>query len=137
MANVRQVKLFPAAHRAAEARALLEEHVKANPLNERTALAQLIVGQLPTFVLTSIFVDIDALEKNRDALWADSKFLEFQSKLNPLLRQPTELTITETVVSTTGGFSSNPRYSHQARFFPSNGEIGSVGTILEEFAIKF
>ena len=134
MTNVRQVKLFPAVDKAAEARALLEGHVKANPLNERTMLAQAVVGQLPAFVLTSIFEDIGALEKNRDALWTDSTFLDFQSKLNPLLRQATEVTISETIVRTTGGFSSSPRYSHQARFFPSNGEIGSVGNILEEFA---
>ena len=84
MPNVRQVKLFPAMDNAAEARALLEEHVKNNPLIGRTNLAQLIVGQLPAFVLTSIFEDIGALEKNRDSLWADSTFLDFQSKLNPL-----------------------------------------------------
>ena len=134
MASVRQVKLFPAMDKAAEVRALLEEQVKSNPQNERQLLAQNIVGELPAFVITSIFDDIAALEKNRDAIWANRAFLDFQSKLTPLLRQPTEVTISETIVDPTAGPGAGPRYAHQALVYPKNGAEPEVRSVLEGFA---
>ena len=134
MASVRQVKLFPAMDKAAEVRALLEEQVKSNPQNERQLLAQNIVGELPAFVITSIFDDIAALEKNRDATWANRAFLDFQSKLTPLLRQPTEVTILETIVATTAGPGATPRYSHQVTILPTAGAVPEVRSVLEGFA---
>ena len=134
MVSVRQVKIFPIPDRALEARALLEEQVKRNSQNERTRLGQNIVGELPAFVITSIFDDIEALEKNRDALWANQVFLDFQSKLNSLLRQPTEVTISETIVATTAGPGATPRYGHQALIFPKTGAEQEVRSVLEGFA---
>ena len=134
MVTVRQVKLFPAMARAPEARALLEEQVKSNSQNERQLLAQNIVGELPAFVITSIFNDIAALEKNRDAIWANRAFLDFQSKLTPLLRQPTEVTIAETIVATTAGPGAGPRYAHQVLIYPKNGAEQEVRSVLEGFA---
>ncbi len=134
MVTVRQVKLFPAMDRAPEARALLEEQVKSNSQNERQLLAQTMLGELPSFVITSIFDDIGALEKNRDAIWANRAFLDFQSKLNPMLRQPTEVTISESIVSTMSGTGAMPRYAHQVLIYPKNGAESEVRSVLEGFA---
>ena len=133
MVNVRNVKIFPAMDRAPEARSLLEEQVKSNAQDERQLLAQNIVGELPAFVITSIFDDIAALEKNRDAIWANRAFLDFQSKLTPLLRQPTEVTISEMIVRTVGT-GAGPRYAHQVMFLPKNGTEQEVRSVLEGFA---
>ena len=134
MVNVRQVKIFPAMDRAAEVRALLEEQVRGVSQSERTLLAQNVFGELPAFVITSIFDDIGAFERNRDALWADRAFLDFQAKLNPMLRQPTEVMIAETIVTTAAGPGPTPRYSHQALIYPNNGAEQKVRSVLEGFA---
>ncbi len=89
---------------------------------------------MPAFVITSIFDDIAALEKNRDAIWANRAFLDFQSKLTPLLRQPTEVTIAETIVATAAGTGAGPRYAHQVLFLPKNGAEQEVRSVLEGFA---
>ena len=135
MVNVRQVKIFPSMDKAAEARALLEEQVRTNSGNDRTSLGQNIVGEMPALVITSIFDDIGALEKDRDALWANQAFVTFQQKLGPMLRQPTEVTISEGIVSTMAATgATQPRYGHQALVYPATGAEPEVRSILEGFA---
>ena len=89
---------------------------------------------MKAFVITSIFDDIAAFERNRDALWANRTFLDFQAKLTPLLRQPTEITISETIVATAAGTGATPRYSHQVLIYPKNGAEPEVRSVLEGFA---
>ena len=134
MVTVRQVKIFPLPDKGPEVRALLEEQVKSNSQNERQLLAQNMFGEVPAFVITSIFDDIAAVEKNRDAIWANRAFLDFQSKLTPLLRQPTEVTISESIVSTAAGTGAMPRYAHQVLIYPKNGAESEVRSVLEDFA---
>ena len=93
MVNVRQVRLIPIPDKAPEVRAVLEEQAKSDSQGARTMPGQNMFGELPAFVITSLFDDIEAFEKNRDALWANQAFLDFQAELNPLLRQLAEITL--------------------------------------------
>ena len=85
--------------------------------------------------ITSIFDDIGAYEKNRDALWANPAFLDHQVKLTPLLRQPTEITLSESIVNTMAATgATQPRYAHRALVYPATGAEPEVRSILEGFA---
>ena len=131
MVNVRQVKISPIPDKAPEVRALLEEQAKSGSQGARTMLGQNMFGELPAFVITSLFDDIEAFEKNRDALWANQAFLTSLQKLNPMLRQPAEVTLSETVVSTTAGpGATQPRYALQVLVYPANGAEPEVRSVL-------
>ena len=61
-----QVRICAALDKAPEVRSLLEEAVNNSPANTLTSLSQTVLGEMGTYVGTSLHEDLAAYEKARD-----------------------------------------------------------------------
>ena len=130
--HIRISYIYPSPPRANEAHDLIVEWVGLNPGNLTGNVSRSVFGETPTFAISTRHENMDAFEKSRDAMMASSEIHEFTSKLSPLLRQPTNVTIANAL---TIGESpaDNTRYTHRTRFHPGPGNVGRIHALLGEF----
>ena len=96
--NIRISYIYPSPPRANEAHDLIAEWVGLNPGNLTGNVSRSVFGETPTFAISTRHENMDAFEKSRDAMTASSEIHEFTSKLSPLLRQPTNVTIANALI---------------------------------------
>ena len=91
---------YPVFGKGPELRALLEERVKARQAQGfRVGLsAQMFGAEGVTYILTTIYPDLAALEKNRKENQSDPAFIAYQAKLTGLQRMPTKTELFEILV---------------------------------------
>lgn len=109
--------------RANEAHGLIAEWVGLNPGNLTGNVSRSVFEKTPTFAILTRRENMDAFEKSRDAMTASSEIHEFTSKLSPLLRQPTNVTIANALIIGESP-TDNTRYTHRTRFHPGSGNVG-------------
>ena len=134
--NAQQIRIFAALDRAPEVRSLLEDAVKNSPANDLTSLSQTVLGELGTYVLTSLYENLAAYEEARDQRRADSNYRAGVAKLGTMIRQPFLVALNEVVVRTAApaGARFGARYAREVEFYPAVGHGPDVAGHLEEYA---
>ena len=128
---VQQVFISPALGKVAEVRSLMEENARNNALGLTGALTRPVFGSLFTLATSSLFENMEALEKARDSAEANPQVQAYRARIETLIREPVEVTLNEIIVS--GASGADGRYRMVGQFFPALGKQGEVQSILEEF----
>lgn len=133
----RRTHIFPTALDN-EVRSILEESVRtAQSQGMRTSLqVQLPIDGGFVFVITNVFENLEAFEKNRDNQInqiSDPAFRDYYAKLSSMTRRGARVELYN--VLTGGDISGAPRYYLRTKLYPSMGKESEVQSILEE-AVK-
>lgn len=131
---IRRTHIFPTALDN-EVRSILEESVRtAQSQGRRTSLQlQLPIDGGFVFVITNVFENLEAFEKNRDNQISDPAFRDSSAKLSSMTRRGARVELYN--VLTGGDISGAPRYYLRTKLYPSMGKESEVQSILEE-AVK-
>ncbi len=129
---VRQTFFQAAIDKLAELRSTLEENVRNNPLGLTGGLTRPVFGSLFSFGVSSLWENMEALEKDRDAAEANPQVQAFRAKVGSLIREPVEMTVSEITVP--GAADLTGRYRQVTQFYPAIGKQREVQSILEELA---
>lgn len=129
---VRQTFFHAAVDKYAELRSLLEDNVRNNSSGLTGGLTRPVFGSLFTFGVSSLFENLEALEKDRDTAEANPQIQEFRAKIGTLIREPVEVTVGEIIVPPASG--ANERYRELIEIFPALGNGNQVQETLVEFA---
>lgn len=91
---------YPGQGKGPEVRALLEERVKGlQASGEHANLSMGVYGsENPMFAFARFFQNMAAVEATRVRNQSDAMFLAFQTKMNPLVRQPTKVEFGEVLI---------------------------------------
>ena len=129
---IRQVTVRPALGKGAEVRSFLLDRVKSNPQNLTGGLSEVVFGDVPTFVLSSSFDNMEALQKERDAAHDNPAVMEGRAQMDGMSRAPVEVSLNEILVR--GDASSQGRFISRIKFYPALGKPGEMRPLLEEHA---
>ena len=130
MSIIRIVSIFPSPDKVGEMRSLLEGRIRSTP---GTSLSIGVIGEMATFVETTVFESLEAYEKVRDADMADSSILQHRAQIGSLVRQPVVIRLLDTIISPLEPIGSNMRYNQRVVFFPTPQGENSLREALEEF----
>ena len=130
---VRQIQLKPAPGNGRQVRQILEDNVRANPLGLAGSLSQDILGDIPTFILSSLFENMEAMEKHNEAAESNAEIMKGRADIEALLSGPVKISLNEVLVRSESSTGSG-RFIHRVRFFPALGKREEVTALVEKFA---
>ena len=134
MVIISRVTVFPVPDKAGEVQSIVEDFFRSNPNNIRVSLWRTILGELPTYTVVSLFDSLEDYEKNRDANFANSDYVEALAKVNSMVRQPMISRLATSIVDPVGDRNAGGRYGRQALIRPTNQGKESVRSIVVDFA---
>ena len=134
MVIISRVAVFPVPDKAGEVQSIVEEFFRSNPNNIRVSLWRMILGELPTYTVVSLFDSLEAYEKNRDANFANSDYVEALAKVNSMVRQPMISRLAISIVDPVGDMSAGGRYTQQIILLPTNQGQETVRSTVVDFA---
>ena len=131
MSIVRIVSIFPTLENAGAMRSHLEGRVSSTP---GTSLSVNVLGEMPTFVETTVFDSLEAYEKARDTDTADASIQQHRAQIGSMSRQSVIVRLLNPIVSPAEPMGSNIRYNHRIVFRPTTTGLDTVRESLEKFA---
>ena len=134
MVIISRVAVFPVPDKAGEVQSIVEEFFRSNPNNIRVSLWRMILGELPTYTVVSLFDSLEAYEKNRDANFANSDYVEALAKVNSMVRQPMISRLATSIVDPVGDMNAGGRYTQQIILLPTNQGQETVRSTVVDFA---
>ncbi len=129
MTIIRIISIFPGLENAVAMRSLLSDRVSSTP---RTSLSINVLGEMPTFVETSVFDSLEAYEKDRDTSAANPAVIEGRTKIGTMSRQAVVVRLLESIIDPLEVMGSNIRYNQRAVFFPTTGGQDTLQAALED-----
>ncbi len=134
MVIISRTAVFPVPDKGAEVQSIMEDFVRSNPNNIRFSLWRVILGELPTFNVVSLFDSLEEYEKNRDANFANPDYVKAVAGINSMVRQPNTNRLAASLVDPVGEIGPNHRYTQQAIIRPTTQGQAAVRDIIVDFA---
>ena len=126
-----RIVIRPQLGKADQVRSLLEERIPVNQASGPAILTERLFGKGPSFVAGRWFDDLEAYEKNREMLAADSAYGDFRAQISQLIAEPADSQLYY-VETASGSSSEATRYTHLVRFRPAPNKDAEVKAALDK-----